>query len=316
MALGPGVILVRVNVGLIVLLVLVAGCGGRSCDWIRPSDPKGPGPAHVEKLTLSLPEHPGISGAASIGDGRAVLVAERRSDLLVVTLADGRLVGQVPIDGLDPARDLESVAYLSDGSFVMGTEAGADDRPTDPLYKVTSEGSSATLVETLTLSYAPWDMLMGSNHGVEGLCVAGDWLLAGVEEVIEQGGGRIAPLGVLALSGGGWRPFGIQLTTSKGKIAGLYCSQQTADGPIEVWAIERHFGVSRVLHFEITELTSTPEGHYSLLTAEVVVDLAPLQDDLPNFEGLIRLDDGRFWLVSDNDYGGVSGPTVVWIVTP
>jgi hypothetical protein len=69
-----------------------------------------------------------------------------------------------------------------------------------------------------------------------------------------------------------------------------------------VIAIERHFGVSRIIHFTLGDRAAT-----------VVRDLVELAAGR-NFEGIARLPDGRIALVNDNQYKTIDGPSQLVIV--
>lgn len=302
----------RAPLALLAALAALAACDVSSLfsRGAREEAPPGPAPAAVERGGLELPDHPGISGAALGSGGEIYLVAERRPSLLVLGGEDGSAQLSLPLTGLVGEVDLESLAILGEGRFALGTEAKADDRDADAVLLVDREGGSLRVRETLPLSYAPWGLKAPSNKGIEGLCAAGGALLAGVEATVEVGGRRIAPLALRAPDGGPWIPLDLALTTTTGKISALDC-QLEGEG-LRVYAVERHFGVCRILSF-VVPLGAAPRA---VIEPTVLVDLAAAGGELPNFEGLLRRPDGRLWLISDNDYGGASGPAVTWLVTP
>ena len=86
-----------------------------------------------------------------------------------------------------------------------------------------------------------------------------------------------------------------------------------ADGTADVLAIERHYGVSRIIHF-----VATPGA--ADIAATLVLDLEPtVRDkfhDKLNLEGIVRLTDGRWVLVNDNQGSRVEGPTKLFVLHP
>jgi hypothetical protein len=84
------------------------------------------------------------------------------------------------------------------------------------------------------------------------------------------------------------------------------------DGKVIAIAMERHFGISRLLRFEI------PLGSEGAsIRPEVTADLSTLIDPLPNFEGLVWDGDGTIVLLTDNHYRGVArGPSRLYFVPP
>ena len=92
-----------------------------------------------------------------------------------------------------------------------------------------------------------------------------------------------------------------QSTDSKGKISALYCTLDP-DGTAHVVAIERHYGVSRILRF-------TAKRGDAEVTPTVELDLAPILHDSLNLEGIVQLPDGRLAAVNDNQGRSVNGPT-------
>ena len=92
----------------------------------------------------------------------------------------------------------------------------------------------------------------------------------------------------------------------RNEVVGYICVI-TDPAHIEVWAVERHFAESRLLHFVIAAGRD--------LEPEVAADLAPLASG-HNFESVAALADGRVALVNDNFYRAVTGPSEVVFVTP
>jgi hypothetical protein len=69
---------------------------------------------------------------------------------------------------------------------------------------------------------------------------------------------------------------------------------------VEVVAIERHYGVGRLVGFTLDPVRPAP-----MLSARVLRDFSSALDPLPNPEGLMRLaaPPDRFLILTDNDSG-------------
>ena len=164
------------------------------------------------------------------------------------------------------------------------------------------------MVESLTVDYTGlWNMQASGNHGVEGLCVVDGALWAVIEHVVERDGQRYAPLATLDASREEWQASWIPLTTETGKLSALSCHKTEA--AIELWMIERHYGVGRILRAEVPH-----EGQLAQeVHPEVVLDLEGELSALPNMEGLVWEGD-TLYMVSDNQGSQISGPSylMVW----
>jgi len=97
-----------------------------------------------------------------------------------------------------------------------------------------------------------------------------------------------------------WAAHRVGLSSKTGKLAAMSC--RLIDGAIVALAVERHFGVSRLIRFQIPRGS---EGQW--IDPTVVLDLSESIEPLANFEGLAWMDDGSAVLLSDNKYG--RGPT-------
>jgi hypothetical protein len=99
------------------------------------------------------------------------------------------------------------------------------------------------------------------------------------------------------------------LTSDQGKISALFCTF-SPDGTADVLAIERHYGVSRIISF-----TAPPDA--TDITPKVALDLWPIVRDRYheklNLEGIVKLADGRWVLVNDNQGANVEGPTKLFV---
>lgn len=212
------------------------------------------------------------------------------------------------IEGVPPYLDTESMAVLGDGKFALGTEAPWPNRTHDDVLFVTLQAGVARVTHTVPFAYAPYGLSGGSNAGIEGLCSDGVVLLATSETSGDlPDGGRFAPLGRLGANDKAFVPYRLQLTSPTGRISALACrpNKDGGEAATEVVAIERHYGVARLLHFVLPH--ALPPG--ALLRPQVALDLEPLVRPLVNYEGVSWLDDGDLLLVADNSIGFATGPT-------
>lgn len=231
----------------------------------------------------------GVRGASDLArdpTGRLWAVTERAHTLVPVEGGP-----PVPIEGIPAGVDLEALAFVGPGRFLLGTERN-EDRTTDILLEGVLEGGRARVVGQQTVDYAALGLQVQKNHGIEGLCAAGEHRILALEDAVVRDGRRLA---VLVVDG---RVVHLALTTRSGKIAAVSCG--LGSGPstqLVVWAIERHFGVARLLHFT---LDASPAGP-ALVEPSLHADLAPLfEGRIPNLEGLAE-HDGALFFVEDDD---------------
>jgi hypothetical protein len=93
------------------------------------------------------------------------------------------------------------------------------------------------------------------------------------------------------------------LTSDTGKLSGLACER--VGGALEVTAIERHFDLLHVVRFQL-------DGTGGDVRARTIDDLRPgFSETPPNFEGIERAAPGIYFLITDNDWRGVRGPTEI-----
>lgn len=269
-------------------MTLVAGCGS--------TPPAGPRPSRVDRRPIQVAVD-GLSGLTIDGEGHAIAVAERGTAL--VRIDDGA-VGTIPLDGVPDGLDTESIAWLGGERFALGTESMDESRDGDAVLVVERANDRARVVDRFELPYSLLGIEAEENRGIEGLCfVPGDdVLLAGMENVVEQDGHRFTPLAVRR--GDRWvSRVLVRLGSETGKISALDCRR---DGDaIDVFAIERHYGVMRVVRFALREGDTR-------VTPRVVYDLAGQLEGDPNLEGIAR-DGDELVLINDNHHGRRSGPT-------
>ncbi len=277
------------------------------------------GPATLEQMTLPM-DLRGISGLTPAGDGTFWAVPERDRRLFRIRVDDRApsVEAVVPIRGAPPDDDLESVAVLTADptELVFGCETTLT-RTSDRVVKakvdvdvvtVDTHGSAKWSVE-----YAPWAVTPMRNRGLEALCIEGRRMLAASETVKEVSGRRLAPVAIRSLDDDGpWVARSLQLTSKEGKISAVACRAGDG-GRLETIAVERHFGVMRVLRFTVDPGDADTDPLATPIVPELLVDLSAAypRDPPPNFEGLAWVDERTMLLISDNDYRGVSGPTTL-----
>ncbi len=283
-----------------VALVAVLAFG---CTRPLPNDP-----IHLET------DAPGLSGLAMGPDGSLWAIPEERRELLRIDRETGAVTAY-PIEGMPEGVEAEALSYRGNGEFLVGTEMDGDDRPHDHLYLLEFDGSVARVREAYECPYELWGLHSMHNRGLEGLCAVGDdGVVVAAELTGSEGGRRFAPL-AWRRANGEWSAYQVRLSSETGKLAGITC-RLASDGGAEVLAVERHFGVTRILGFD---LPPPRPGEPVRVESRVVVDLddwVRSLDQQPNFEGIVRLDDDRVALLVDNQYRGQrTGPSELWIVT-
>lgn len=281
---------------LLVLLSCAPGC--------KKSKEPGVAGTSVELSRRSLDVAvAGISGMARDEAGVTWLAPER--DRVLAAMDPSGALRTVPLEGVPDGLDVEALAYLGEGLFALGTESNVAPSGTEigaqaTIFLARSSGERVVVAETLTIEMSMWGMILRENQGVEGLCNAGGFLLAGIETVIERDGYRVAPLALYDLGSKRWQPLLLRLTTRTGSLSALACRQR--EGAIEVIAVERHFGVSRILRFRV-------RAGETLATPSIAADLDAFVATTPlNFEGMELGADGDVVLAVDNQYKGITGP--------
>ncbi len=246
------------------------------------------------RKTLKSPKALGISGSCKM-KGTTYLVAERNQTLFRST-QDG--FETLPIVGVPAGLDLEGLACIND-TFYISTEVDEDGRTSDLVLVAAISNGELHIQEKLSLAY-PSGMIADKNHGLEGLCIAGDWLVAAAELIRESPRGvRQAPLLKVKL-GSDVAPslHWVNLTSSSGKLSGIDC--RMSGEAVEVFAIERHFKIARILHFELG---------VSPAESKTVLSLEALVQESENFEALLVDDQGTATLHNDNQYATITGPS-------
>lgn len=283
----------------------------------------------IELLEVGTGDLHGLSDLTHTTDaaGRRTYwaIPEQQRALVRLDLSDPRrpVLGPKPrpILGIDDSYDTESVTSLGGGRFAIGTETMQGKRPVDTVFIVAGAHAKEVdqgplyVTDTLAMPYNLWPGLQAKrNEGLEGICTAGNVLLASSETVGRlPSGDRYAPLGRYDFAQGQWVPYAVALTLPTGRLSAIQCRlSEQVPGYIEVLAVERHYGVGRILHAWLpvepnVDSCQAPQ----VLFPEVLLDLAPLLTPLINFEGIDWLPNGDLVLLTDNYMGFVRGPTFI-----
>lgn len=296
----------RVGLGLgLATLCSVSGCPNKPMRTIVKAAP----PIELVEVTgnlgyRTLVDHVdalGVSGSCNDGVD-TWLIAERNHKLLRVDT--NNRVTSIEISGIPDAVDLEGLA-CKDGRFYISTESSVKNRTGDLVLVVDIQGNAGKVSEVITMHYPP-GMEAQDNQGLEGLCIAGDWLIA-AGEILQKdsAGNRQAPILRQRIGEDNTFMHWVNLTTDTGKISGIDCRMK-AD-KVEVFAVERHFEVCRLLQFDLGDEPSEPKR---------VVELAHIIREGENFESLLVDDEGYSRLSNDNQYTTITGPTEETLLTP
>ena len=266
--------------------VALGACGGRRNEPERP----------FREVFLDTAD--GLSGLATDPSGALWTVAERATVAYKVTIdgSDHATVEAVRVEGVPPGLDLEGIAALDGGRFAFGTEGKVPGIATVLLGK--RDGDRITVVSNIVLPEATLGLKIPANEGAEGICNIGDSLIVALEAVSTIGGQRWAPI-VFISHGEITHVSRLFLTSDTGKLSTLDCALEGAS--VKGWAIERNFGVTRLLKFDLRPDQTT-------IHPTVMIDLTVVLHGRLNLEGLARLPDGRFVAVVDNQWKRRVGP--------
>jgi hypothetical protein len=257
----------------------------------------------LSRVPLTLEGVSGLSGLTTDGEGHLWTVSER--DWALVEFHEGAVVRTVQLPKLGDEVDIEAITWMGGQRFALGTERDVE-RQVDDVIEVTVRGETAVVSQRWSLSYAPLGLEPEPNEGIEALCALGeDWLLAIGEPVVTDpdSGIRRAPMWRTTTSGKGVTHGWLELTSDEGKIAALAC-RPLGDEAFQIIAIERHFGVMRVVGFDLFGSDPAGSRHQAMLHVELVDEL----DGKPNLEGITFGPDKAIWLVVDNAWRRVRGP--------
>ena len=224
----------RAAVPLALLLVCV------SC---TKKEPRGPG----RIITLET-DVAGLSGLTVDNHG-AFWASGEDGDAVIRVDGETFAVTRYPVSGGPAETDLEAIAWVGGAQFILGTETQRKARLRDVLLTghVRSDGFPVGPVGHL--DYARWGLTAPDNHGIEGICHVDGLLILATELVELQRGRRWAPLGMYDPKTQTWTAHRVGLSSKTGKLAAMSCKVER--GSIVALAVERHFGVSRLLRFQI-----------------------------------------------------------------
>lgn len=270
---------------------------------------------------VDLDAPPGLSDLAVDPAGTLWALPERDRVLVAVTvptrlpIAGAKLpTTRVPLEGVPAHDDTESLTWLDADHVALGLEG--QDRGTATLAIATRTGDRFVVGESRALETLPLGVTLADNHGAEGLCGSGDDVLVAIEETGKlPGGGRFAPVIWLShvragLASAPATIVRVKLGSRTGKLSALSCTIDAAGA--HVAAIERHYGVSRIVTFAIPRDAVRDQ----VVDETLVRDLAPILQDSLNLEGLATLPDGRVVAIADNQGKDVAGPDALLVFAP
>lgn len=288
--------------GALVVLLVLGACEADKRDK-RPMDR-----AAAAKLfeQVPLPDAPHGMSDLTIDDRGVVWgISERDRKVIAIDVSKRPVAVTVhELSGIAPGVDTEAIAWLGNGKFAIGIEGTHG--PWAGIVMAELQGSALVATATRQLSDGQLGVTITGNHGIEAVCGRDGELLAVAESIGKVNGRRWAPL--VRLRGDSVELTRVWLTTNVGKISAITCTLND-DGLAQVTAIERHFGVARILTFAIArgDKEATPT---------VELDLHPVLRDKYNLEGITKLPDGRLVMINDNQSRTVTGPTELFVFYP
>jgi hypothetical protein len=278
----------------VALLLACAGC--------TKKEPQGPG-----RIVTLESKVPGLSGLTVDDHGAFWAPGEDGESVLRI---DPRTFGvtRYPVVGTPPGTDLEAIAWLDGAQFLLGTETQEKGRLSDTILDGRLDAGRFVVVPVGKLDYARWQLTAPDNHGIEGICHVDGLFVLATELVEQQRTGRWAPVGMFDPKTQSWTAHRVRLTSETGKLAALSC--RLVGESIVALAVERHYGASRLLRFQIPR---GPEGQW--IEPTIAADLSKLVSPLPNFEGLVWMDDGSAVVLTDNQHRSATGqPSRLYVI--
>jgi hypothetical protein len=217
-------------------------------------------------------------------------------------------VTRYPVVGTPPGTDLEAMAWVDGTRFLLGTETQEKGRLSDTILDGRLDAGRFVATTVGNLDYARWQLTAPDNRGIEGICHVDGLFVLATELVERQRKGRWAPVGMFDPRTRSWTAHRVRLTSKTGKLAALSC--KLVGESIVALAVERHYRVSRLLRFQIPR---GPEGQW--IEPALAADLSELVSPLPNFEGLVWMDDGSAVVLTDNQHRTESGqPSRLYVI--
>ncbi len=263
----------------------------------------------IRRSTLAGSANDGLSGLAVDDTGAYVAIPERQRSIVRFREENGvfKVEKSIPLAGVRDGLDTEAIAFLSPGHFAIGTETHHSRRE-DALLLIEVNDNEAHVTDEVDLDYNAWGQRAGINHGIEAMCAALGSIVVGTEVVVSEKGRRYAPIARYDFGTHAWSYGRLWLTSNAGKISSFECRARDDNG-IQVLALERHFGVGRIVRFDVPA-----DGELQDITAIVALDLLPLVQPLPNFEGIAWTKEGDVLLVTDNSNVIVDKPTELYVI--
>ena len=264
------------------------------------------GELDLKRQVIATPSVSGLSGLTTDGSGHLWTVSER--DWTIIEYHKGEVLRRVGLAPLGDDVDIEAITWMGGNRFALGTERDRE-RTSDEIVQVQITSDFAHITERWSLEYPPLNISPEPNQGIEALCALGEkWILAIGESVVTdpETGTRRAPMWRMTTSGKGITHGWLELTSDDGKIAALAC-RPMGDEAYQIVAIERHFGVMRIVGFDLFGTDPAGSQHQAQLHIELVDELA----GNPNLEGITFGEDGAIWLVVDNAWRRIRGPNEV-----
>ena len=295
----------RLRVGCAMLLLGCASSGPEP--WLEAESPDVP----ILRASIASLGGIGLSGITLDGSGRLWAIPERKRVLVALAhTPSGELtVREVPLSGVAEDLELESIAWIGERRFAIGTERRAA-RTTDRVLLATVDDDGAEVDGDIVLDYgALWGIVAPSNEGIEGLCYSAGQLVAAGEPVLVRDGKRYAPVARRLIQDGHWVPHLVELTSTTGKLSALDCQISPRTDSLYMLAVERHYGVARIVHFVL------PLANASVQRASLLSELGPRLGRIPNVEGIAR-QGNQIILMTDHDTVGQAGATESITVGP
>ena len=276
------------------LLLACAGC--------TKKEPRGPG----RIVTLDSKVR-GLSGL-TVDDHGAFWAPGEDGDAVIRIDPETFGVTRYPVVGAPPGTDLEAMAWVDGTRFLLGTETQDKGRLSDILLDGRLDAGRFVVVPVGNLDYARWQLTAPDNRGIEGICHVDGLFVLATELVEQQRNGRWAPVGMFDPKTRSWTAHRVKLTSKTGKLAALSC--RLVGESIVALAVERHYRVSRLLRFQIPR---GPEGQW--IEPMLAADLSKRVSPLPNFEGLVWMEDGSAVVLTDNQHRTATGePSRVYVI--
>jgi len=248
---------------------------------------------------------PGLSGLAVDETGALWTVAERERLAYRIHLRGDRpSLDPYVMEGVPDGMDVEGIAVLAPGRLALGAEGRFEASATVLLADVRDH--RVVVTDRVDVTDLDLGLHVEPNAGIEGICGAGDTIFIAVETIADVDGRRWAPI-VRIEHGLVVRMHKLWLTTRTGKLSSLDC--RWVGNRIEAAAIERHFTETKILTFTIPASDGEIAPHEAL-------DLGPALRGRLNLEGIASMPDGSVFVINDNQWKGVTGPSLLLMFPP